>query len=242
MIDVAATAEAVPLPRIAGFVRQLTHDVRNTLNSLDLQAAYLLEVVTDAEAVEELRRMRGLIQVSARQLQAVSGNFWSNTPSLVDYSAPILVEDFQARLLKSHPERAARIIWNVRLGEESVAVDIEMLFGALLRIFENTFTFSEETSKVRADVYSEQGQLFFELRQPLASVASDPATWGIEPFVSSRRGAYGLGLFRARALLSLMHGELAYSHDAGLGELLTRVTLPLTPPNEPPEHSPDRRH
>jgi K+-sensing histidine kinase KdpD len=239
MIDVAAPVEAVPLPRIAGFVRQLTHDVRN---SLDLQAAFLLEVVSDAEALEELRRMRGLIQVSARQLQAVSGNFWSSTPSLIEYSAPILVEDFQARLLKNQPEQAARVSWIVRLGEESVSVDIEMLFGALQRIFENTFTFSEETSKIKADVYTEQGQLVFDLRQSLASVTSDPATWGIEPFVTSRRGAYGLGLFRARALLSLMHGEVNYSHDAALGELLTRVSLPLTSPHEHSEHPPDRRH
>src|ERR1700743_2983004 len=105
MMDVAAPVEAVPLPRIAGFVRQLTHDVRNTLNSLDLQAAFLLEVVSDPEALEELRRLRGLLQVSARQLQAVSGNFWSSSPNLIEYSAPILVEDFQARLLKNQPEQ-----------------------------------------------------------------------------------------------------------------------------------------
>ena len=52
----------------------------------------------------------------------------------------------------------------------------------------------------------------------------------------------GVRIFRARALLLLMHGELTYSHDASLGELLTRVILPLTSPHEHSEHSPDRRH
>ena len=31
----------VPFERIAKFVRQVTHDVRNGLNAMDLQAAYV---------------------------------------------------------------------------------------------------------------------------------------------------------------------------------------------------------
>ena len=86
---------SVPLPRVAGFIRQVTHDVRNGLNSMDLQAAYLAELITQPEAVEELRRLRGLIHSTARQLQSVSANFWTATPSFVTYSARILIEDLQ---------------------------------------------------------------------------------------------------------------------------------------------------
>src|SRR4051794_8712883 len=130
----------IPLPRIAGFVRQVTHDVRNGLNSMDLQAAYLNELITDPEAVDELRRLRGLIQTTARQLQAISGNFWTGTPSLVTYSARILIEDLQDRLKKTfheYAEKWGKIAWQVELAEESVAVDIEMFFGAVTRLFEN---------------------------------------------------------------------------------------------------------
>src|SRR5947208_519401 len=115
----------IPLSRISGFVRQVTHDVRNGLNSMDLQAAYLNELLTDPEAIDELRRLRGLIQTTARQLQSISSNFWTSTPNLVTYSVGILIEDLRDRLKKTFAESAEKlekIVWKVDLADESVAV------------------------------------------------------------------------------------------------------------------------
>ena len=39
----------MPFDRVAGLVRHLTHDIRNGLNTLDLQASFLQEIVTDPE-------------------------------------------------------------------------------------------------------------------------------------------------------------------------------------------------
>src|SRR5882672_5506961 len=94
----------IPYPRIAAFVRQVTHDVRNNLNSLDLQAAYATELITDPEAAAEVKRLRAIIATSAKQLQALSANFQQVTPHPVTYQASILVEDFRERLEKTFPE------------------------------------------------------------------------------------------------------------------------------------------
>src|SRR3954469_22958597 len=156
----------VPLTRIAGFVRQVTHDVRNGLNSMDLQAAYLNELITDPEEIDELRRLRGLIQTTARQLQSISSNFWTGTPNLVTYSVGILIEDLRDRLKKTFHESTAKlekIAWKVELGEEAVAVDIEMLFGALTRLFENALDFSEPNSEVTAHAFAKGGRFILEL-------------------------------------------------------------------------------
>ncbi len=236
MMPVEASIEgpppAVPLTRVANFIRQVTHDVRNGLNSMDLQAAYLAELVTEEEASEELRRLRGLIQTTARQLQAISGNFWTGNPSLITYSARILIEDLQDRLARSFPEKAGQVQWIVALTDEAVSIDIEMLFNACTRLFENAFQFAEPGAKISAHAFSEDGRFVLELREPRPSVPSDPAQWGLEPFVSTRRGGYGLGLFRARAFLAVQSGELKIVHDSGRALLLTRVSLPLAPPNE----------
>jgi hypothetical protein len=40
----------IPWELIAGFVRQFTHEVRNGLNSLDLEAALMQELAADDEA------------------------------------------------------------------------------------------------------------------------------------------------------------------------------------------------
>src|SRR3954463_6318450 len=119
----------IPYPRIAAFVRQVTHDVRNNLNSLDLQAAYATELITDPEAAAEVKRLRAIIQTSAKQLQALSANFQSNTPHLVPYQASILVEDLRERLGKTFPETAGDVKWEIELGEEQVELDVEMFFG-----------------------------------------------------------------------------------------------------------------
>ncbi|MEI9898471.1 MAG: hypothetical protein WDN28_32595 [Chthoniobacter sp.] len=79
----------VPFPRITGLVRQLTHDVRNGLNNVDLQAAFLQEIVTDPQAVPEIKRLRGMVTDAAKMLQSFSASFWLPEPSLVTYSAAI---------------------------------------------------------------------------------------------------------------------------------------------------------
>src|SRR3954464_15452877 len=124
----------IPYPRIAAFVRQVTHDVRNNLNSLDLQAAYATELITDPEAAAEVKRLRAIIQTSARQLQALSANFQSSTPHMVKYQAAILIEDLRERLGEPFPETAGEVTWKVELGDEQVEVDVEMFFGAVTEL------------------------------------------------------------------------------------------------------------
>ena len=61
----------VPWDRVERFVGQLTHDVRNGLNALELQLTFLGEISTDPEALEEVKRLRGTLLDVTRQLQTV---------------------------------------------------------------------------------------------------------------------------------------------------------------------------
>ncbi|HEV7401568.1 MAG TPA: ATP-binding protein [Chthoniobacteraceae bacterium] len=217
----------IPFPRIAAFVRQVTHDVRNNLNSLDLQAAYATELITDPEAAAEVKRLRAIIQTSARQLQALSANFQSSTPHLIAYQASILIEDLRERLAKTFAETAGEVTWTVDLGREQVEVDVEMFFGALTELFRNAFQFRGNGAKIDVHVGTEEGQFVIELREPKPAPATPPEHWGEEPFVSSRRSGYGLGLFRVRRSVSAHGGNLTFSYDSARGVLEIRVTLPL---------------
>jgi nitrogen fixation/metabolism regulation signal transduction histidine kinase len=218
----------VPLDRVATFVRQVTHDIRNNLNSLDLQSAFVAEIVEDPEAVEEVRRIRAIVQQSAKALQALSANFWSAQPSPITYSAGIFVEDLRDRLVKQHPDQAPQVQWTVEIDEAaSIAIDIEMIFAAIAEVFKNSFQFREAGQPISARAFIEDGQFVLEVREAKTSVASAPEGWGREPFVSSRRGGYGLGLFRARRLLGLHGGRLEFVYDSGSALLLSRIFLPL---------------
>lgn len=221
----------VPFSRVAGFVRQVTHDVRNGLNAIDLQSAYAAELVSDPEALEEVRRIRGLIQQSTKMLQALSSNFWVSAPSLVSYSARIFVEDLQDRLVKHHPDHAPQVRWTVDLKEESIAVDLEMIFTAIAEVFKNAFSFREADAEIAARAFAEGGRFVVEITEAKTKLPSPPEAWGREPFASTRRGAYGLGLFRSRQLLAAHGGELHFSHDSGRNLLTSRLSLPLADPS-----------
>lgn len=217
----------VPFDRVATFIRQVTHDVRNNLNAMDLQAAYVVELVTDAEAVEEVRRIRSHIQQAAKQLQALSANFWVSSPNLVTYSAAIFVEDLQDRLAKMHPDHAPKVKWTVNLDEKMVSLDLEMIFTGIAEVFENAFQFKEGEAPIEAEAREEGGKFVIELQEPKTKIPSDPERWGREPFLSSRRGAYGLGLYRARRIFAEHGGELRFTHDSGRNLLSSKIVLPF---------------
>ena len=135
----------VPFGRVAGLVRHLAHDFRNGLNSLDLQTAFLQELVTpDSEAMPEIKRLRAMIATTAKSLQALSGNFWLPEPHqrFGNWLATTLI-----RLLYRHrysdlgPFRAIRTSTLLKLGmlDRNYGWTVEMQVRALqqgLRVLE----------------------------------------------------------------------------------------------------------
>jgi len=218
----------VPFGRVAGLVRHLAHDFRNGLNSLDLQTAFLQELVTaDSEAMPEIKRLRAMITTTAKTLQALSGNFWLPEAQLVTYTAKILVEDLRSRLKTVIPEGAAEIEWTEKLGDEEIAVDLEMMFRAFREFFKNAIHFREAGRPIAACAAVKDGQFVLELREEKSAIPSPPETWGVEPLVSTRRGGYGMGLFYARRILAVHEGGVTFTFDPAAPLLTTRITLPL---------------
>ena len=146
----AADDCAVPLDRVAQLVRHLTHDIRNGLNTLDLQSAFLQELVTDGEAAPEVKRLREMISSTAKMLQAFSANFWLGEPQLVTYSAKIFVVDFQARLSTLLPTQASQIVWLEMEGDGEIPLDLEMMFRGISEFFTNAFHFREKGAAIAA--------------------------------------------------------------------------------------------
>jgi len=170
-----------------------------------------------------------MVTDAAKMLQAFSASFWLPEPSLITYSAAVFIEDFQARLAKLLPEQAADIRWDVKLGSESIAVDIEMLFRGLAAFFKNAFHFREDQRPIDVVVIVEDDRLVIELRESKSSVPSAPDGWGCEPLVSTRRGGFGMGLFYARQVFAVHGGEITAAFDQATERLTTRLSLPLAP-------------
>jgi signal transduction histidine kinase len=226
---VKPTVPQVPFERVVSMVRHLTHDARNGLNSVDLQAAYVAELVTGEEAVEEVRRLRSMIAGTSKLFQSLSNRFWVASPQLVTYSARIFMQDFRDRLRRLLPDKESDIVWTEDLSEDSIRVDVEMFFSALSEFFKNAFDFRENGRTIHAHVGTKDGRFVLELREGKLTLPQSVDLWGAEPLLTTRRAGYGLGLYYARQVLALHGAELHFAHDPAAGELITRIKLPLSP-------------
>lgn len=213
---------AVPWPRVAAFICQHTHDMRNHLNALDLEAALLRDLVTDARALESVDNMRAQIRVVATGLRELSLKMSEASPNRGVMLARDLLQIWQeqARALGM----AERVAWNWQLGEERVDVDAAGVSKALRELLVNARQFGGDEKIVGAATVKD-GWVAFELREE-KSKAVDPADWGGNPLRTTRRGGYGLGLWEAERLVEASGGEVERLVRDG-ATVVTRFCFPV---------------
>ena len=212
----------IPLHRIATFVSHHTHNVRNGLNSIDLEAALLQELSTDAETTSSLERIRKQLRTLVLQLRTLSGQIHEPHPAPGPISARVLFVIWRqkhAALLPDAPE----VTWLDEVGEEKVNVDVEMMATVFRELLVNAALFSKGVP-VTVSARSEAGQVVFEMSEPKAE-AVDTQSWGL-PFHTTRRGAYGLGLWSAHRLMAANHLTLEQQYHPETKCLTSRVVLP----------------
>ena len=217
----------VPLTLVHKFVRQYSHDFRNHLGALDLQAAFLTELVTDPESAGEVSRLRTMVADAVAALEVVSCRMSVPCPSFLSLDVKLFVEVLKERILSFFPEESARLIWSVELAAGVVSVDLEIVFRAFAELIGNALFFQVPAGDLPIRVTQEAGQLRCEIFEKLLVLPEAPEHWGVVPFESTRRGAYGLGLFHARQSLDLHGGAVSFVCDPGQSQLITVINLPI---------------
>ena len=212
---------------VTTFVRQLNHDLRNHLNALELQAAFLNEIVADGEAKAEVKRLRELTGEAGAQLQRLSAQLATIRVTPLPYRATEFIEDLRARLESENAERATAITWRISLGEETFEVDPLLLQSAFLELFDNAFTHQRGEGALVFEAQASGGKIELVLREPKAKFEGSTGNWGRRPLGQVRHGHYSLGLFRARAIFEAHHGTYCAQFDPAASVLSTTVSLPL---------------
>ncbi len=219
-----------------GFVGQLAHDIRNGLNALELQLTYLREISTDPEAVDEIKGLRNTLTNVTRQLQSLRVATGVVSPYVLEYPATDFFDDLQQRFVKQHPQASGKVIWAVEPASEALLmVDPELTLNSLLELLTNALHFaSPEATPIRVQVATIDQRTVFLLRElQTAPPTVTPAEWGRTPLLTTRRGAYGLGLFHARRCLEKQGGTLSVEYVINQNVLTTTVTLPGAPLTTP---------
>ncbi len=210
-------------PDVAGFVRQHAHDVRNHLNSLDLEAALLDEILADPEGKECIARLRGQIRRSAAELRELSARFSEPKPSLSEQPAREIFLIWQDQLAAI--ERAPAVAWKETLGEARIRVDPVAIGEVFRELFVNTRDHAPG-AELDASAAAQRGEAIYELRERQDRVLA-PEEWTDHPFHSTRRGGYGLGLFHAQRLVVAQGGSWSQQFKSTTKELVTRIALPV---------------
>ena len=217
----------VPWSDTVRFVRQLSHDLRNDLNAIELQSAYIGELMQDQELTSENKRLREVVSRLNSTLQRLSRAVGDVTPNLIPYRAAEFLTDMRTEVRRKFSNESDEITWDVRLKDGILNVDPQLLQEVFVELFANAFRHDRGGALLaRAEI--SDNRFLFSLHEPKAAFDSATQNWGREPLRRISQRHYGLGLNRVRAIVEAHGGELQAEYDPKASALMTTVRLPAS--------------
>jgi len=224
----ASSAELqIPMPTVARFVRQLSHDLRNHLNAAELQSAYLKEIAEDAEVKAEIVRLRTMLSEMGSSLQKLTALLAPAKLNEMTYDAKDFVEDLIAKVGMEFPAAAGDFEWNAEAATGVLNIDPQLLQQALLELVRNALSHGRGEGKISVAAGSSDGEFVVTITEPKSAFELPTERWGNEPFQTLKHGHYGLGLHRTRNIVEAHGGRFTAQFDPGESALVTSVAIPL---------------
>jgi len=220
---------SVPWIDTVRFVRQLSHDLRNDLNAIELQSAYVAELTQDQELQSEVKRLREVVSGVNSTLQRLSKAVGEVTPNIISYRAPEFLADMRTEIERKFSNKSDEIDWNVQLQDVMLHVDPQLLQEAFVELFANAFHHDRGNGALLATARIDNDRLLFTLNEPKPAFDSATQNWGREPLRNISQRHYGLGLNRVRAIVEAHGGQLWAQYDPKGSALVSTVTLPVEP-------------
>jgi len=212
---------------VVRFIRQLSHDLRNHLNAIELQSAYISELEGN-ELKGEVARLRGMISGLTSALQSLSKAVSGIKPNLIPYRASDLAEDLRKTIDRDFSGQGAAITWNIEVGDATMNVDPQLLQEALGELFGNAFRHNDGKGTVVVTAKTESGQFLFTMEEAKAGLERTLDNWGCEPLGNVSANHYGLGLHRVRAIMEAHGGKMHAHYDPNVSMLTTTLALPVS--------------
>ena len=216
----------VPWVDTVRFIRQLSHDLRNHLNAIELQSAYITEFESNEELKVEIKRLREMISRLTSTVQKLSGGLGEIKPNPIFYRASDFVEDLRKKIAQEFPNNSADITWKIEAGDAVLNIAPELLQEAFIELFANAFRHDRGEGALVAKVTADKNQFIFTLHEPKERFELSTVNWGREPLRHISHGHYGLGLNRVRIIIEAHGGEMRAQYDAKSARLATTLTLP----------------
>ena len=219
---------SVPWTDTVRFVRQLSHDLRNDLNAIELQSAYIAELTQDQDLTNEIKRLREVASGMNSTLQLISRAVGEIAPNLVTYPAGEFLTDMRTQIERQFSKENHDIAWDVQIQDGMLDIDPQLFQEVFVELFANAFQHDRGSGALVAKATISGERFLFSLHEPKAVFSSDTQKWGREPLRSSRQRHYGLGLNHVRAIIEAHGGELHAQYDPKTATLISTVALPIS--------------
>ncbi|PYJ91203.1 MAG: hypothetical protein DME71_03225 [Verrucomicrobia bacterium] len=221
-------SQSVPWSDAIRFIRQLSHDLRNDLNAIELQSTYLGELEKNEEFKNEIKRLREMVSGLASTLQRLSRAVGEVKPNLIPYQATDFMHDLRGKIDRDFPKESREISWDIQLGDAMLNVDPQFCEEAFTELFANAFRHDRGKGPLVARAKIDDKGFLFILREPKARFDLPTQNWGREPLRKISLRHYGLGLNRVRAIVEAHGGELNAQYDPKVSALTTTLRFPLS--------------
>jgi K+-sensing histidine kinase KdpD len=217
----------IPWSDAVRFIRQLIHDLRNHLNAIELQSAYVSELEGTENLKAEVKRLREMISGLTLALQKLSRKLGDIKSDLISYPASDFVEDLRKKIAQEFPNKSGDITWKIEEHNAVLNIAPELLQEAFIELFANAFQHDRGEGALVAKVTVDRNQFIFTLHEPKERFELSTVNWGREPLRNISHGHYGLGLNRVRIIMEAHGGEMHAQYDPKSATLATTLTLPF---------------
>ena len=241
--------EAERMAYIGTLASGLAHEIRNPLNSLNLNMQLLEEELSgrvDAPPeVQSSGRLMSITRDEIHRLERLVTDFLQYARprplELAEIPAIELLERCREILKGEIRARGAQLRVEDRSGGARVRVDPGQMNQLLLNLVQNALAASEDqeaggVEEVRLAVSRDQGRVLFEVEDHGSGMPQEVQSQMFDLFYSTRKGGTGLGLPVVRRIAETHHADLTVVSRPGEGTLI-RLALPEELPKGRPEEA-----
>ncbi len=225
--------EAERLAYLGTLAAGLAHEIRNPLNSLNLNMQMLEEDIGSPESAPSQRRLLAITRSEIGRLERLVTDFLSYARPrplrLATLPAAELIERARAVVSREFAAAGAELTVLDESGGAMARVDGEQIHQMLMNLLQNALAACEGTGRrprivlrARRDAL----RLVLEVEDNGQGVSAEARERVFELFFSTRKGGTGLGLAIARRVARAHGGEVTFESLDGGGSAF-RVELPL---------------